>query len=131
MKSIFISALFLLACSSNVEQANPCATPGATYYQHSTELSGNCGSMPDVIVNINQDGTITFPSNISCATQEQNGCTAHDTDCSFGNGDVSCQESFDTTFADDGSSANGLLTLSCDNGSQSCISTYSISMTRE
>lgn len=120
------------ACSSNVEQANPCATPDSTYIQSSVELSGNCGALPNVIVNINPDGTITFPSNISCQTQVQDGCTARDSDCYFGNNGISCQESFETTFAQDGSSAQGLLTLSCSTSNgQNCTSTYSISMVRE
>lgn len=79
----------------------------------------------------NPDGTISFPSNISCQTQNQDGCTARDSNCNFSNGGVSCSESFETTFTQDGSSAKGLLTLSCVNGNQTCVSTYSTSMVRE
>lgn len=52
------------ACSSGgsegqtTNQANPCATRGATYLLHAVEQrGGTCGPVPDEIFNVNPDGT--------------------------------------------------------------------------
>jgi hypothetical protein len=113
--------------------ANPCATRGATYYQAAQEISGNCGPIPSQIVNVNPDGTITSDTKVTCAKVTQSGCTARDTDCKWASQGVDFTMTFSTTFADDGSSAMGLMTVSGNgNGNgQSCTSTYSVTMTRQ
>lgn len=111
--------------------ANPCATPGSTYYESCVEESGTCGPIPDQVININTDGTITSKVNISCAEETQNGCTARDTDCSFSSNGFSFNETFETVFAKDGSTATSLATMTGNGHGQICVSTYKCSMTRQ
>lgn len=128
----------LISCSSaktngsvSQELANPCATRGATYLEIVSELSGNCGPIPETILNINQDGTITSPTPIVCASVSQNGCTARDTDCVFSSQGYIFSMTFETTFSEDGSYASSIVTLSGTGNGQSCTETYSSTMTRQ
>jgi hypothetical protein len=111
--------------------ANPCATPNSTYLQTFTEVSGNCGPIPSAITNINADGTITQTTSITCANVTQSGCTARDTDCTWSSSGFSYSETFETTFAQDGSSATGLATLTGMGNGQSCSETYNLSLVRQ
>jgi hypothetical protein len=126
-------AFVLLAacsCSSSTNKANPCATPGATYLFHFVEqANGTCGPVPDSIVNINADGTLS--SSVSCQTINQTGCTAQDTGCTSSSNGTTCNFTTDVTFASDGSGATGLETFTCSNGSSSCWSTYAVTAARQ
>ena len=131
-----IAILGTLCCSSSSSgperaPANPCATRNATYIESCTETSGNCPSIPQQVINVNPDGTITLPTPISCATVTQTGCTARDSDCTFSTSNgTQGTETFETTFASDGSSATGVITVTLTNGSASCTGTYECMMTR-
>jgi hypothetical protein len=138
MRHAAIVILLLAACSSNTsggpanEQANPCATPGATYLMSfSEEAGGTCGPVSSQIININSDGTISTPSSVSCANVTQDGCTAKDTDCTETVNGGTATVTTDVTFSSDGSSASGLETLTVTSNGQSCTSTYQVSATRQ
>lgn len=137
---LLAAILAIAACSSKdkedtgpgTTEANPCATPGATYLTTYTTVSGNCGDIPDNVSNINNDGTITTDSQTSCDKVEQDGCRAHNTGCrSKADNGCDVKNTFTTTFEDDGSSASGIstVTVSCPGGS-SCSGTYEYTMTR-
>jgi hypothetical protein len=134
-----IVCFMILGCSSDsskndgttVSQLNPCATKGATYLVHYTELSGNCGPLQDEIYNTPSSGTTNTP--IVCDEVSQDGCTARDTNCrqKLSNGCMVVM-TFETTFTQDGSSADGIATinLNCPDGSW-CQSTYKYTYTRQ
>ena len=137
MKNIYFVTLLMIGCGSDPnpgpirEPANPCATPGSTYYQSCVEEDGTCGPMTDHIVNINSDGTFTSEESISCAEVTQNGCTARDTDCKFSTNGVSVNETFETVFTKDGSSATALISIAAHGSDQACVSTYRCTFTRQ
>jgi hypothetical protein len=127
-----------VACSSTsgtgpgTETANPCATPGASYLESFVEQSGGtCGAIPSEVVNINPNGTLTTATPITCAKVTQTGCTAQDTDCTFSSMGYNFTNTFDVTFASDGSSASGVATITGSGNNQSCASTYNISFVRQ
>src|SRR5262249_46122489 len=133
------ACLSLFACSVDpVEadggdhRANPCATPGATYLQTFTTVSGGCGDIPSGIVNIGNDGTVPGSNGVVCERVEQDGCRAHDTNCRSSSNGCMLNETFDVSFASDGSSATGLISvqINCNDGS-ACSGTYRVSMTRQ
>jgi hypothetical protein len=118
--------------TSSSEIANPCATKGASYVESFVEQQGGtCGPISNVLVNVNSDGTITTSTPITCAHVSQNGCTAQDTNCTFSSNGFDFTETFDVTFADDGSSAHGVVTISGSGKGQSCTSTYDVTFTRQ
>ena len=143
IKRASIAALAgMLACASHTQtfppdppKANPCATPGATYLDHFAEQSGGtCGPIPDVIININKDGTLAGSGSGTAPTCQSNsgsGCTVKLNNCTSTNNGVTCTITTDVTFAADGSSASGLETLSCSGSSSSCTSTYKVTATRQ
>ena len=102
--SSILFAAFIIGCSSSsdssggttVNQLNPCATRGATYLFHCKTISGNCGTIPDSIVNTNSDGSTTP---LVCDHSEQDGCTARNTNCKIpeSNG-CGGTETFEATF---------------------------------
>lgn len=130
--------LLMMACGSDDPPkgpvnfpANPCATRGSTYLQSSTEISGDCGPIPDQIVNINPDGTITQDTPLTCDSVTQEGCTARDTGCKWTTSEgVSWAMTFETAFKADGSSATGIEMIRGSGNGQTCTSTYNVSMTR-
>jgi len=134
-----LSISTLPACSSSDSsakesmsaQANPCATRNSTYLETLTEVSGNCGSIPSAIVNVNADGTLTESTTITCASTSQTGCTARNSDCKWSANGIDFTETFETTFEQDGTSATGLLTLSGNGNGQSCTETYNVSFVRQ
>lgn len=132
---VVVATAAVLTCSSSSSTshplANPCATKGATYLEHFVQESGDCGALPDEIVNIGADGTLTSSSSVSCATVSQNGCTAQDSDCTTTNNGVTCMVTTDVTFARDGSSASGLESVTCTGNGASCTSTYQVSAARQ
>lgn len=117
--------------STSALKANPCATKGATYLETFTEQSGNCGMLTSQVVNINPDGTITTTVQISCAMQTQAGCKTQATDCTWSANGYSYNETLESTFAQDGSSATGIATVTAMGKGQSCSSTYNITITRQ
>ena len=111
---------------------NACATKDSTYLIHFVEKSGNCGGMPDTVLNTDPAGIAKVESSL-CASVTQDGCTERATDCflDLGNGCTEL-ETYSTTFMQDGSSASSLLTvrIECQDGS-GCYSTYEGTMTRK
>ena len=112
-----------------VSGLNPCATRGATYLVHYSEVSGNCGYLPDEILNTSPDGSTV---SITCDEVTQTGCTARDTNCRMSSGGCNQTFTFETTFTKDGSSASGIMTISldCSDGS-GCKSTYTYTYDRQ
>ena len=120
------------ASGTTNEQANPCATKGASYLETLTEQAGGtCGAITSQVVNINSDGTLTTSTPITCAHVSQTGCTAQDTDCTFTSMGYNFTETFDVTFASDGSSAHGLITISGSGNGMSCTSTYTVTFAKQ
>jgi hypothetical protein len=116
--------------STSTDEANPCATAGATYLETSTEeAGGTCGAVSPQIITISQDGTLATSE--TCTTIMQTSCTAQDSGCVTTSNGVTCTSTTDVTFASDGSSASGLITLSCTEGATSCVSTYNVSIQRQ
>lgn len=154
-KAMFIGvfAVAVISCSSKApeiihgasdptnnfvkEKANPCATPGSTYSMHWVEQSGGtCGPMNDTTVVINSDGTVDDPNDLECSSSVLNGCHIENNDCtSFVTGEYSEEVtiSTDVTFSEDGSSAEGIVTMTLEatDGSFSCKSSYSVLYFRE
>jgi hypothetical protein len=136
-----LASLLLLGCASSSDdddngdtgfvKANPCATPGATYLESFTTVSGDCGDVPAQIINIGNDGTVPA-SGLTCQKLEQDGCRAHDTGCQSTVNGCTGKVTTDVTFADDGATASGLLsmTVSCSDGS-TCAGTYEVSAERQ
>jgi hypothetical protein len=113
---MLLFALLVAGCSGSSgpsdHSANPCATPGATYVEVFTQTSGNCGPIPNQVINVSPGGDVTASSTISCASSNQNGCTATGSDCTFTSQGFDFTETYSTTFASDGSAAMGVLSLS-------------------
>ena len=134
---VAVLAASLVSCGGDPDPApeealaNPCATPGATYFQTFTTISGDCGDIPAQIVNIGNDGTVPAAEGVSCQKVEQDGCRAHNTGCSVTMDGCTTTATTDVTFADDGSSATGMesVTIRCTDGS-SCSGTYEVAMER-
>jgi hypothetical protein len=136
-KALFVLSWGLLvACSSNssgtsTPSANPCATKNATYLETLTQVSGNCGPIASQVVNISAEGTVVLPAQVTCASLTETGCTTRATDCTLTTQGVTFTETFESTFASDGSSATGIVTLTGSANGGSCTSTYDITMTRQ
>lgn len=136
---LMVIVIALAACSSstapspNAIQANPCAIPGATYRVSAVAQSGNCGYIPDSIVNIGNNGTVVSNSPIQCQRIEQDGCRARDTNCVqiLDNG-CKLTATTDMTFSDDGVSASGLesLLLTCPDNS-GCYGMYKVYLVQQ
>ncbi len=118
----------LVGCGGNA-LANPCATPNATYFEHCAEESGDCGAVPDQVVNVGPDGTIV--SKVECATSTADGCIVRGSGCMVTSMGATTTTTYETTFAADGSSAMSIATLTVSVGAQSCTSTYSCTLTRQ
>jgi len=133
LKSIAFVAILVAACSSSpaATQADTCATPSASYLEVITQTSGNCGAVANQVVNVNADGTITLPTTVTCATNAQNGCTLNRSDCTDTVSGTTCTSNSTVTFASNGSGASGTLSETCTQGSASCASSYSITLTRQ
>lgn len=116
---------------STTLNANPCATPGATYLGHFVEQSGTCGPIPDQIINVNPDGTLSSSMAVSCAQTTVAGCTTQNTDCMSTSAGSTCSVTSDVTFSPDGTSASGLETARCTYSGGSCTSTYNVTATRQ
>lgn len=131
MKISSVVFLLLAACGKDTDnKANPCATKGATYFQHLVEANnGTCGTIPDTIINIGTDGTIPG-SDFDCDASTQNGCTARNSGCKTNKDGVNCSTTTSMTFKDDGSSASGLISISC-SGAAVCSSTYQATLSRQ
>lgn len=148
MKAIFgaLAIAMLAGCSSGDEsdgraanRLNSCATRNATYIQTCVEASGNCGPMPDQVVNTDAAGAAAIES-ARCESVAQDGCTARATGCAYEStapaakqmGGCTIAETYSTTFAQDGSSASSVATVRIDCGDGSwCQSTYKCSIVRQ
>lgn len=128
----------LLACSSSSSgvapapkdddvarvRANPCATLGATYRLTFAELSGTCGPIASQTLTVAYDGTV--PALGPCGSSTFTGCEEVQHDCYASAMGLTCVMQDDITFASDGSAASGSETLSCQEGDESCASTYEV-----
>lgn len=138
---VMMCVTLLVSCGSSgtgssssgttTESANPCATKGATYVETFTQQSGNCGPIPSQVININPDSTVTTSVQISCAIQTQTGCKVQVTDCTWTSQGYMFTETGETTFAQDGSSATGIFSITGMGNGQSCSSSYSIEIVRQ
>ena len=116
---------------ATTNQANPCATRGATYLLHAEEQrGGTCGPLADEILNIGSDGTLPGPP-VRCDAITQDGCTARDTNCTQTTNGVTCSTTTSVTFTADGKSASGLITLRCRDSDGGCTSTYAVTAKRQ
>lgn len=110
-------------------EVNACATKGATYLVHQEERpGGTCGAIPDQIVNIDDPSITAF----TCESVTQENCVARGTACKTHEKGCDVTNTYMTTFAADGSSAESVETynISCSDGSY-CTSTYDAAMTRQ
>jgi hypothetical protein len=128
-------AAALWACGgggSTTEPANACATRGATYVETFTELpGGTCGPTPPEIIRVSPGGTISNPQPIKCGMLNQEGCTSHETDCTYASSGYADSFTREMTFTADGSSASGQCTFMATGNGIACTSTYDIAWTRE
>lgn len=130
MHKFLILAVLLIGCGKEPIKANPCATKGATYFQHYVEANnGTCGTIPDTIVNISADGTIPGDPP-DCEAITQTGCKAQNTACKTTKNGVTCSATTSVTFEGDGTGAAGLVTMSC-SGAAVCTSTYQVTLIRQ
>ncbi len=126
--------LGLAACSSSspsMDQANSCATPGASYVETFTQTSGNCGPLASQVINISAGGSVTLPTTISCASSTQTGCKIQNSDCTYSANGFNYTFSSSLTFASDGSSASGVYSVSGTGMGMSCASSYAINEQRQ
>ena len=146
MKQIILCAiaLVIVACSGNNStpnqpetiQANTCATSGASYVGVWTDTSGNCGQVPNSVVNISPSGAISLPDTVTCQSVNTEGCTTQENNCSYTasvtGGTCTINYTSTSTFSADGSSASAMasLTMECSDGS-SCEGSYSLAYTRQ
>ena len=138
MRKSVILMCFVVGCSSapssgtSQDEANPCATPGASYLATFTELSGGtCGTISPELENINPNGTITSTVEITCASSSQDGCTTRDTDCTWSADGFTFTGTSEATFYQDGSYATGIESITGVGDGQSCVSTYDVSLVRQ
>jgi len=127
---------------SSTQPANPCATKNATYPAVISEQpGGTCHNMPSQFcekpepgasceIKVNADGTINLPTNISCASLTVTGCRTRGNDCTYTSNGYSFTENFQTTFAESGIAAAGIIFVTGTDDGQSCASTYDVTATR-
>ena len=106
-------------------RADPCATPGATYLVTLTQLpGGTCGPIANQTVTVGYDGTVPAPG--PCGSSTFTGCEEVQHDCYALAMGLTCVMQDDITFVSDGSAASGSETVSCQEGHESCASTYAV-----
>lgn len=129
MKIITVSFLMIAACGKL--QANPCATKSASYLQRYVQTSGNCGAIPDQLVNISADGALVGAKDVTCDDYASDGCTQRNTNCKGPavNG-VTCSATSSLTFVSSGATASGVFSVAC-TGTAICNGSYTITATRQ
>lgn len=120
---------FIAACGGN-PKANPCATRNSTYLAHFAEQSGNCGAVPDQVVNISASGEIVLAPGAACEKSEADGCTQRTSNCTSTSAGVTCTSNGSLEFASGGATASGTASISC-MGAAICTSTYRLTYTRQ
>ena len=114
---------------------HPCsAIPNATYRETCIEKTGNCGSLPTILIETQIDGGLFFPFNMTCASIEQDGCDVKGKGCQAVNGNqIACVQNFDAVFQNEGNQAQVSLEMACYNAplNASCLSTYDCVMEKE
>src|SRR5271157_872915 len=83
-------------------------TPNSTYDTSYTEQTGNCGSLPDILIDTDLTGELYFPSSIVCQI-DQSGRYVSGQKCQTSNPSTgfTCGFDFDMLFTGDASSATG------------------------
>jgi hypothetical protein len=121
----------LCACGRSDVIANECVTRGASYLVSYSAVSGNCAPIASEVINVESDGTIAGATPRPCAAVEQDGCTIRKTDCAWSSGGYDYRFTSTLTFAADGSTGSGLLSVHESGGAWSCFSTYQLSWIRQ
>ncbi len=142
LKSVFLLSVILIGCGSNPESddednrtaTNMCITPGATYVAYYTQLDGNCGDQPTMVLNVSADGTTNDSSrSVKCEEYETTGCRQQNSNCKQTTA-PGCEAvtNSDITIAEDGSEGGGVMSvyISCDDG-RACASLYNIYYERQ
>jgi hypothetical protein len=129
--SVVVLVGTLWACGgAPTEHADSCLTPGATYEEAFTETSGDCGQIPNVVVNVSPDGTIVNAAGVTCTTSVVTGCTVQNSDCTWSNKGFDFTMTSSITISSDGSSGRGELSLGA-TGAASCASSYNVYVSRQ
>ncbi len=79
---------------------------------------------------VNADGTISLPTNMTCASFTVTGCTTRGSDCTYTSNGESLTETFEITFAEEGIAATGTISIKGMGDGQSCSSTFNMTATR-
>jgi hypothetical protein len=133
-----LAVLIAAGCSSSPAsapvirpEASPCATKGATYLEQFAELSGNCGPLQDTTFAIGADGTPSDAASFACTSASSQGCVVTNNGCRSSLQGVNCTVTTKLTFSSDGASGSGTETLACTANGTACVSTYSVTDTRQ
>jgi len=135
--TLTVLALLLAACSSDdgdtqaLQGLNPCATEGALYKQRCIERpGGTCGVIPDTLIDTNNEAQVTGDSR--CETVTEDGCNVRASGCRSSADGCTLYQTWETSFAEDGSHATVILAvdISCSDGS-SCSSMYDCMIDRQ
>lgn len=149
-----------LACGGNggngssdggppTQPPNPCATPSTSYGASISARPGDscissivvpvqfCDEKIPCVIDVNANGTLDLPTNVTCASFSVTGCTTRGGDCTYTSDGQSFTESFEITFAEEGVAATGTVSVTgMGNGvagmgsGPSCSSTYDVSASR-
>lgn len=121
----------------SAQRPNPCATMNRAYaLAVSMQPGGTCNQPPfcDKLpcdISVNADGTISLPTNLTCASFTVTGCTTRGSNCtSMGNGE-SLTGTFEMTFSGEGITATGTISVTGTVNGQNCSSTYNVSALRQ
>ena len=136
MKKIIsiVSFVMLAACSSvgtpqNTVQKNSCVTAGASYLEHFVERpNGTCGRFPDMTENVSPSGEINLSG--CSGTPRYVGCDVYLDNISCSKNGITVIENGKMSWASDGASGFGIITLSASNSSETCLSTYDVTAQR-
>jgi len=108
----------------------PCMTWGATYTESWKELTGTCGKVPDIIINMDKTMSVDLGE---CEKRSVNKCTTIGTNCvlQVGNG-LTLVRTFKTELSVDGKSGTSFEIVDWSyNGTFFCHSIYSTILKRK
>lgn len=117
-------------------EKNPCVSANASYLVSFTEISGDCGPIPDQVLVVPADGVITIEASCNKGPR-YSGCSVflENMVCTYYNSEydvnVTETQSGQVTWAEDGSSGKGMVTwrISAE-GYYPCTSTYEYNAVR-
>lgn len=123
----------LLGCSyhpgSDMIKKNACVSAGASYLEHYTQLSGGtCGEVSDVVINVPENGEIEL---VGCAgVPRYVGCDVYLDNIKCKSNGFDVIQNGKMSWAQDGSSGEGTITITISNNNSSCVSSYDIKAKR-